>query len=73
MFGGSSAPPAPPSPKPPYTPSYADPSVVAAGITGFRPMSSQPDVSNTFRSFLGGAGGLGRRPDLAGRSLVTGQ
>lgn len=73
-FGSSPQPQAMPKPiPPPYTPSYADPSIVAAGINTAKPPPKAPDLSNAFKSILGSAGGLGRRPELSGRSLITGQ
>jgi hypothetical protein len=71
MFGGGGS--SSPSPAPsPYTPSLADASVVTAGITGLRPLATAPGQSNDFTSIIGGAGGLGRRTDLSGRSLIGG-
>ena len=71
-FGSSPAPAAATPTPPPFTPSYADPSIVAAGIRGMRPLPKAPDLSNAYNSVIGGAGGLGRKPEFSGRSLITG-
>lgn len=59
------------SPPPAYTPTRADASVITAGMTGIRPKS--PGQSNSFQSLVGGAGGLGRKPATAKRSLIGGE
>lgn len=64
--GGTSTPGAPP-----YTPTRADGSIVTAGIIAPQP-SKIPSQSNAFATFIGGAGGLGRKPALAGRTLIGG-
>lgn len=57
-------------PPPAYTPTRADSSVITAGMTGIRPKS--PGMSTSFQSLVGGAGGLGRKPATAKRSLIGG-
>lgn len=57
-------------PPPAYTPTRADSSVITAGMTGIRPRS--PGTSTSFQSLVGGAGGLGRKPATAKRSLIGG-
>lgn len=59
-----------PTPAPAYTPTRADSTVITAGMTGIRPKS--PAISNSFQSLVGGAGGLGRKPSTAKRSLIGG-
>ena len=59
------------APPPPYTPTRADGSIVTAGILAPQP-SKIPSQSNAFATFIGGAGGLGRKPSLAGRTLIGG-
>lgn len=56
---------------PPYTPTRADGSIVTAGILPIQP-SKIPSQSNAFATFIGGMGGLGRKPALAGRTLIGG-
>jgi len=58
----------------PYTPTHADPSVITAGLqlSGNPGNKSGPAFSTQFSSLVGGAGGLGRLPQLARRSLVGG-
>lgn len=73
MFGDkttktSSSDPASPA----YTPTHADASVITAGLAGFRPGENKPENSTVFKSLIGGAGGLGRKADLARRTLIGG-
>jgi hypothetical protein len=82
--GGSPAQPTPqtvtpaaastPAPTPAYTPTHADPSVITAGLqlVGKPGASTKPEFSTKFASLVGGAGGLGRLPSLARRSLIGG-
>lgn len=56
---------------PAYTPTRADSSVITAGLTGLRP-TNNPSLSTTFKTLVGGAGGLGRKPATAKRSLIGG-
>lgn len=56
----------------PYTPTHADPSVITAGLNGWSPGSMKPEFSTAFTSIIGGAGGLGRKPSAARRSLIGG-
>lgn len=60
----------PAAPAPAYTPTRADATVITSGMTGIRPKS--PAISNSFQSLVGGAGGLGRKPATAKRSLIGG-
>lgn len=59
---------------PAYTPTHADPSVITAGLQlASKPgASTKPEFSTKFNSLVGGAGGLGRLPSLARRSLIGG-
>lgn len=63
--GGTSTPP-------PYTPTHADPSVITAGLAGYRPGQSNAALSTQFKSLIGGAGGLGRKASATKRSLIGG-
>lgn len=57
---------------PAYTPGHADPSVITAGLAGFKPGQDNPGLSTTFKTLIGGAGGLGRKAATARRSLIGG-
>lgn len=57
---------------PAYTPTSADGSVITAGLNGFRPNNAAASVSTSFKTLIGGAGGLGRLPQLAKRTLIGG-
>lgn len=59
------------TPAPAYTPTRADSSVITAGMTGMRPKS--PALSTSFKSLVGGQGGLGRKPATAKRALIGGE
>ncbi len=59
------------APAPAYTPTRADSTVITAGMTGIRPKSAA--LSNSFKSLVGGQGGLGRKPSTAKRSLIGGE
>lgn len=56
----------------PYTPTHADPSVITAGLAGYRPGQSNSALSTQFKSLIGGAGGLGRKAAATKRSLIGG-
>lgn len=72
MFPSTNSAPTPSSPA--FTPTHADPSVISAGLqaVGNSGQSSKPEFSTKFTSLVGGAGGLGRAPSLAKRSLIGG-
>lgn len=57
---------------PAYTPGHADPSVITAGLAGFKPGQDNPALATTFKTLIGGAGGLGRKAATARRSLIGG-
>lgn len=54
---------------PAYTPTRADNTVVQSGPV----RSASPALSTSFKSLVGGAGGLGRKPGTAKRSLIGGE
>lgn len=66
--GGSTTTPSSPA----YTPTHADPSVITAGLAGYKPGQNNPALSTTFKTLIGGAGGLGRKAATARRSLIGG-
>lgn len=59
--------PAPPA----YAPTRASATNLQSALVGLRGIKS-PSISNNFNSLVGGAGGLGRKPSTAKRSLIGG-
>lgn len=58
--------------QPGYTPTHANPAVITAGLAGYKPGQNNPALSTTFKTLIGGAGGLGRKATTARRSLIGG-
>lgn len=58
-------------PSPAYAPVHANPASLSGAMVGLR-SAKRPNLSTGFSSFVGGIGGLGRKPDLAKRSLIGG-
>lgn len=61
--------PRPTTPKLPYTPTFADSTVLLSGLMGLRPKVG-PSLSTNFAS--GSSNGLGRRPGLSKRTVMGG-